>query len=427
MAIKAPRGTFDILPDRVKLYQHIEGRAREVFERYGYAEVRTPMFEETGLFVRSIGEATDIVEKEMYTFERGEGEASLSLRPEGTAGVVRAYIEHNYPQRKRFQKFYYMGPMFRYERPQAGRSRQFDQFGVEVFGSADPLADVETIVLACAFFDAVGLGGYTVKINSMGCADCRAAFREVLKSVLLPQRANLCPTCQERLDRNVFRVLDCKNPKCREICATLPTLVERLDPGCAEHFRGVREGLDAAGRACVHDPHLVRGFDYYTRTVYEITHAAVGARDAILGGGRYDHLVEELGGPSTPAVGFAIGVVPTLLAVEKTMTEEVRSKLTDFDAPVSVDVYVVAVDAKTRLYGFRLLENLRRAGIAADGDYEGRSLKAQMRSANRMKAKFVAVVGPEEQARNEVSLKRMSDGTTESVPFEETVARLGRD
>jgi len=424
MPIKAPRGTFDILPDRVKLYQHMERRAREVFERYGYAEVRTPMFEETALFVRSIGEATDIVEKEMYSFGRGEGEETLSLRPEGTAGIVRAYIEHSYPKRKRFQKFYYLGSMFRYERPQAGRSRQFDQFGVEVFGSGDGLVDVETILVACAFFDAVGLTGYTVKINSMGCADCRADFREVLKSSLLPQRARLCPVCQERLDRSVFRVLDCKNPKCREICATLPTLAERLDAACAEHFRCVREGLDAAGCAYVHDPRLVRGFDYYTRTVYEIVHGGVGARDAICGGGRYDNLVEELGGPSTPAVGFAIGVVPTLLAVEKTMTEELCSKLTDFDAPVPVDVYVVAVDAKSRLYGFRLLERLRRAGIAADGDFEGRSLKAQMRSADRMKAKFVAVVGPEEQAQNQVSLKRMSDGSTESVTFEDAVARL---
>jgi histidyl-tRNA synthetase len=427
MSIKAPRGTFDILPDRVKLYQYIEGRAREVFERYGYGEVRTPMFEETGLFVRSIGEATDIVEKEMYTFERGEGEGTLSLRPEGTAGIVRAYIEHDYPKRKRFQKFYYLGSMFRYERPQAGRSRQFDQFGVEVFGSADPLVDVETIVLACAVFDAVGLEGYTVKVNSMGCADCRAEFREVLRTALLPERARLCPVCQERLDRSVFRVLDCKNPKCRDICATLPTLAERLDPACAGHFRSVREGLDAVGRPYVHNPHLVRGFDYYTRTVYEIVHGAVGARDAICGGGRYDNLVEELGGPSTPAVGFAIGVVPTLLAVEKTMTQELRSKLTDFDAPVPVDAYVVAVDVKTRLYAFRLLEHLRRAGIAADGDFEGRSLKAQMRSANRMKAKFVAVVGPEEQAENKVSLKRMSDGLTESVALEEAVARLRQD
>ncbi len=424
MAYKCPRGTSDILPDRVKLYHQIEERAREVFERYGYAEIRTPIFEETGLFVRSIGEATDIVEKEMYSFQRGEEGTSLTLRPEGTAGIVRAYIEHNYPKRKRFQKFYYIGPMFRYERPQAGRSRQFDQFGVEVFGSDSPLVDVENILLACAFFDAVGLEDYAVKINSMGCPECRAAFREVLLRELRPRANELCEVCRERLDRNVFRVLDCKEAKCREICEELPTLVEHLDDECARHFEQLKAGLEAVGRGYVHDPHLVRGFDYYTRTVYEITHGGVGARDAVCGGGRYDNLVEELGGPATAATGFAIGVVPTLVAVEKTMTDELKSKLTDFDAPVPIDVYVVAVDDDTRLYAFRLLELLRKAGVAADADFEGRSLKAQMRSANRMKARFVAVVGPDEKAENKVSVKKMSDGTEASVTFDDIVTHI---
>ena len=262
MAIKAPRGTSDILPDRVKLYHFIEERAREVFELYGYGEIRTPIFEETGLFVRSIGEVTDIVEKEMYTFQRGEEGTSLTLRPEGTASIVRAYVEHNYPKRKKFQKFYYLGPMFRYERPQAGRSRQFDQFGVEVFGSDEPLVDVETIILACAFFDAVGLNDYTVKINSMGCAACRAAFREVLIDALRPQAESLCEVCRKRLERNVFRVLDCKNKACQAICAELPALSDHLDDACAEHFLRVRGGLEAAGCAYVHDEQLVRGFDY---------------------------------------------------------------------------------------------------------------------------------------------------------------------
>jgi len=422
MAVQAPRGTSDILPDRVKLYQYIEQRAREVFERYGYSEVRTPIFEETALFVRGIGEVTDIVEKEMYTFQRGEGEASLSLRPEGTAGVVRAYIEHNYPKRKKFQKFYYLAPMFRYERPQAGRARQFDQFGVEVLGSDSPLVDVETILLACAFFDAVGLEGYTVKVNSMGCRRCRADFREVLLEALRARRKDLCEVCRERLERNVFRVLDCKKAKCREVCAELPTLAEHLCEDCSTHFDRLREGLDAARRGYVHDAHLVRGFDYYTRTVYEITHGGVGARDAICGGGRYDDLVEELGGPPTPAGGFAIGVVPMLLAVEKSMTDELKSRLTDFDAPVPVDVYVVAVDEGTRLYAFRLLEALRKAGVAADADFEGRSLKAQMRTANRMKARFVAVVGPDEKDKNAASVKRLADGSEASVLFEEIAA-----
>ena len=424
MGIKAPRGTSDILPDRVKLHHFIEERAREVFERYGYGEIRTPIFEETGLFIRSIGEVTDIVEKEMYTFQRGDEGTSLTLRPEGTASIVRAYIEHNYPKRKPFQKLYYLGPMFRYERPQAGRSRQFDQFGVEVFGSAEPLVDVETITLACAFFDAVGLAGYTVKINSMGCPACRGAFRTVLEKALVARREELCDTCRERLTRNVFRVLDCKNKACRAVCAELPTLSEHLDDGCAEHFAAVKAGLEAAGRAYVHDTHLVRGFDYYTRTVYEIAHGGIGARDAICGGGRYDNLVAELGGPPTPAVGFAIGVVPTLLAVEKSMTDELRAQLTDPDAPVPVDVYVVAVDDATRRYAFSVLERLRKAGVSADADFEGRSLKAQMRSANRMKARFVAVVGPDEETRQTVSVKTMADGSKQTVALDDIVGHI---
>ncbi len=424
MAIQAPRGTSDILPDRVKLYQFIEERARTVFERYGYGEIRTPIFEETALFVRSIGEVTDIVEKEMYTFQRGEGEASLTLRPEGTASIVRAYVQHNYDKKKKFQKFYYIGPMFRYERPQAGRSRQFDQFGVEVIGSADPLIDVETILLACAIFDAVGLTGYTVRVNSMGCPTCRAVFREVLKEKLRPQKSALCHLCQDRLERNVFRILDCKNPKCKELCATLPNMSDYLDADCAAHFKRVREGLDAAGRAYAHDQHLVRGFDYYTRTVYEIGHSAVGARDTVCGGGRYDNLVEELGGPPTPAIGFAVGVVPTLVAVEKSMPDALKGKLTDFDAPVAVDVYVVAVDDASRLYAFQVLERLRKGGVSSDADFEARSLKAQMRSANKMKAKFAAVVGPDEQAQGTVSLKRMSDGDTGSVPLDDLTTKL---
>jgi histidyl-tRNA synthetase len=261
----------------------------------------------------------------------------------------------------------------------------------------------------------------------MGCPECRGQYRLVLERLLRPRRNDLCATCRERLERNVFRVLDCKNPACKTICAELPTLAEHLDEACAKHFDGLRAGLEAAGREYVHDPHLVRGFDYYTRTVYEVAHGGIGARDAICGGGRYDNLVAELGGPDTPAVGFAIGVVPTLLAVEKQMSDELRGQLTDFDAPVPLDVYVVAVDDATRRYAFGLLETLRRGGVSADGDFEGRSLRAQMRSANRIKARFVAVVGPDEEKAQTVSVKRMKDGSEASVAASDLVAHIAEN
>lgn len=417
MTMRAPRGTFDVLPEEAGRYRRLEATARRVFQTYGYGEIRTPLFEETRLFVRSIGEVTDIVEKEMFTLAAKSEEDSLSLRPESTAGIVRAYLQHGYHKTQPFVKLYAMGPMFRYERPQAGRSRQFDQIGVEAIGSADPLVDAETIALACNYFDELGITGYTVRINSIGCPDCRASYRELLKKLLAPRLDKLCHLCKTRYERNVFRVLDCKEPKCREAAADVPPMLEHLDAACAQHFRSVEAGLKAAGVTFLVDGSVVRGFDYYTRTVYEIMHSAVGARSTICGGGRYDNLVQELGGPSLGACGFGIGVVPLLVVMDKLGL----SDGTDTTAP---DVYVASADDSSRLYAFELAQKLRHASVRAEVDHEGRSLKAQMRQANRMKAPFAAVVGPDEERSRTVQLKDMEARTDRTVSAEELIELL---
>jgi len=405
----------DVLPDDMTLLRHIEETAHRVFRLYGYEEIRTPLFEETRLFVRGIGETTDIVEKEMYTFT--EGDAPITLRPEATAPVVRAVVEHDLLKQKGFWKLYYIGPMFRKERPQAGRTRQFSQIGVEALGSLDPSVDAESILLAGRFFAEVGLDGVEVKLNSIGCAGCRADYRQVLRKLFEPRRTELCPDCRARFERNVFRILDCKQDGCKAIAQDVPPMRDYLDAPCREHFEAVTALLNEAGAAFDVDDHLVRGFDYYTRTVFELCHSSLGARDAICGGGRYDNLVEELGGPSAGCVGFAVGVVPTLLALQKTAGEQAK-------AGDALDVYVVAVNDDARTECFRVAEKLRGAGVSADLDYERRSLKAQMRSANRHGARYTIVIGPDELAEGRFKLKDMSTGSEEKLSANAVIDRL---
>ena len=413
--IRAPRGMPDTLPDGMPLVRHLEDTAHAVFARYGYEEIRTPLFEETRLFVRGIGESTDIVEKEMYTFASDDD--SITLRPEATAPVVRSVIENNLLKKKNFWKLYYIGPMFRKERPQACRTRQFMQIGVEAIGSSEPSVDAESILLAARFFQEAGLDGVTVKLNTIGCPTCRAEYRGVLREALSPHRGKLCPDCQARFDRNIFRILDCKRPECKEIALKSPAMRDHLDDDCRAHFESVASLLDAAGQAVTVDDYLVRGFDYYTRTVFELCHSSLGARDAVCGGGRYDNLVEELGGPAAGCVGFAVGVVPTILALQKTVGESAA------EAP-TLDVYIVAVNDDVRSECFRLAEALRRAGISADLDYERRSLKAQMRSANRCGARHTMVIGPDELAAGRFTLKTMETGEEAKLTEQEVVARL---
>lgn len=400
--IRSVLGTQDVLPAQWGHWRTLYAAARRLFELHGYGELRTPIIEDAQLFVKGTGETTDIVQKEMYAIPAGEGEA-IALRPEGTPSVVRAYLEHNLHKREPFQKLYYVGAMFRRERPQRGRLREFNQLGIEAFGSASPLVDAETILVAVELFREVGLSRFAVWLNSIGCPECRPPFREGLLGVLRGRTGELCEECLARMGRNVLRVYDCKNAGCRRVVESLPLMVEHLCAACAEHHGQVKAALADAGVAFTEDPRLVRGLDYYTRTVYEIKHEGLGARDSICGGGRYDGLVELLGGPPTPAVGFAVGAEATLLAMEAELGPPP-------DSALRPDVYVVCFDDALRPDAFALVRELRAAGAAAQMDYEGRSPKSQMRVANRSGARLCCLLGPDEAARGEVTLKDMTDG-----------------
>ena len=413
--IRAPRGMPDTLPEHMRALRHLEETAHRVFRLYGYEEIRTPLFEETRLFVRGIGESTEIVEKEMYTFS--EGDASITLRPEATAPVVRAAVEHELLKRRGFWKLYYIGPMFRKERPQAGRLRQFNQIGVEALGSIEPSVDVESILLAARFFSAAGLQGVEVKVNTIGCPDCRADYRKALHDLLLPRKPELCEDCRARFDRNLFRIFDCKQKACKAIAQETPPMRDYLDDACRKHFDAVTSMLTDAELEFRIDDHLVRGFDYYTRTVFELSHASLGARDAVCGGGRYDNLVAELGGPNAGCMGFAVGVVPTLLALEKTVGEALAQAVTP-------KAYVVAVNDAARSECFRVADKLRQAGVSAELDHERRSLKAQMRSANRHQAQYTIVIGPDELAAGCVKLKNMATSEEKRLTLDAVIDRL---
>ncbi len=408
MELFAPRGTNDILPDAVGGWQYLERIVRETCERYGYREIRLPLFEHTEVFARGVGETTDIVEKEMYTFQDRSGR-SLTLRPEGTAQVVRAFIEHKLYGKALPFKVYYIGPMFRYERPQKGRYRQFHQFGVEALGSASPLLDVEMIALPISLYRAAGLNEFEVHINSIGCHVCRPAYREKLTAYLSERRQALCPTCRERLERNPLRVLDCKNPGCREATEGAPKSHEHLCTECHDHFSTVRAGLDAVGIRYVLNPRLVRGLDYYSRTVFELIGLDLGAQDALGGGGRYDGLVEQCGGPPTPAVGFAVGMERLLLSLEA--RDALRS---DGRAP---QVYVAALGDAARSRALEIALAMRQAGLRTELDYEDRSLKAQMRTAQRSGAQYVVILGDDELAAGRAAVRKMATGEQSEVPL----------
>ena len=402
--IKVPHGMKDLFPEEKQLWSEIEKVAREEFELSGYFEIRTPVFEDTRLFIRSIGETSDIVEKEMYTFGDTD-DSAITLRPENTASVMRAYIEYELHKSKKFQKFYYIGPMFRKERPQAARLRQFHQMGIEAIGSYDPLLDVETIKVATRVYDRLELSGYKVKINSIGCEKCRPGFRELLKEELTRYKNSLCELCQMRVDRNVFRVLDCKKKQCKEICNGVSSIEAHICNDCRKHFTTVKNTLEDINLEYMVDPNLVRGLDYYTKTVYEITHPSMGARDTICAGGRYDNLISDIGGPHIGAVGFAAGMEASLIALAKTRNKEFK---TDF--PPVRDAYIVSIGSETRSYCFRLLNTLRHSGISVDMDYECRSPKAQMRMANKINVKFTIIIGLEELGKGVIKLKDMQTG-----------------
>ncbi len=409
----APRGTDDILPGAVEAWQAVEATMRELMRVFGFAEIRTPMFERTDLFQRGVGEDTDVVMKEMYTFT-DRGDRSLTLRPEGTAGVVRAYLErglHAGPQPAKLA--YVSAPMFRYDRPQAGRSRQFHQMGVEVLGAASAAADAEVIAMARALIARTGLSEAAARLNSVGDATCRPIYRERLRAYYAPHLDELCPDCRVRFERSPLRLLDCKQPSCAPLIAGAPSTIDSLCEACAEHFAGVRALLEAAGVPFAVDPSIVRGLDYYTRTVFEIVHPTLGA---LCGGGRYDGLVEELGGAPTPAVGFALGVERLILAAQEAGKAP--------GAAAGPDVFIVCPAEDLRPAAFRLAMAWREAGLAAETDLASRSFRAQMRHADRLGARFTAVLGPDEAARAAVALRDMRSGEQEEVAQDAAAAWL---
>lgn len=406
MITTGPRGTKDILPKECGQWRYVEKTVRDVCALYGYREIRTPVFEHTELFLRGIGETTDVVEKEMYTFE-DRGGRSVTLRPENTAAAVRAYLEHKLYAEAALSKLFYIGPMFRYDRPQAGRYRQFHQFGVEAIGSEAPAVDAEAILLAAQFLRTLGLTELTLYINSVGCPKCRPVYRERLQAFLAEKKDDLCEDCRSRFDRNPMRILDCKKEHCNALTAGAPEMQDCLCDECAAHFAAVKRFLTAAGAPYVLNPRLVRGLDYYTKTAFEIQYAPLGAQSAVCGGGRYDGLVEECGGKPTPAVGFAVGLERVLLALEKQDLLPVAQE--------KLDVYVAPLGDAAQAAAFQTLCALRADGWKAEADFAGRSLKAQLKTADKLGARYAAVFGEDELKEGSVLLKCMETSEQKKI------------
>ena len=411
-SIRGIKGVKDILPDEMRRWQLIEGTARRLASVYGYEEVRIPIFEVTELFARSIGATTDIVEKEMYTFPDRDG-TSLTLRPEGTAGAVRAYIEHNLAASPLSHKLFYLGPMFRHERPQAGRLRQFHQLGVEFFGAADPRADVEVIALLWQFFSELRLPGLTLEINTLGDANDRSGYTALLITFLKPRQAQLCSNCRRRIETNPLRILDCKVPSCREATDKAPRLTDHVSPTARAHFEDVLRGLTALGIPYVINSRLVRGLDYYTLTAFEVTSSHLGAQNAVGAGGRYDGLVEALGGPATPAVGFAVGLERVSLMVP----EEA------IPAPPH-SVVVAAFGKEGTAAGLTILQELRALGVRAEMDFTATTLKAHLRQADRKRAAFTLIVGDDEVSKGSVVLRNMGTKEQLELPLSSAASSL---
>ena len=404
--IKGIKGVKDILPEETPRWCLIEDAARRWALCYGYQEIRIPIFELTALFARSIGSATDIVEKEMYTFPDRDG-TSLTLRPEGTAGTVRAFIEHNRAADPLPQKYFYLGPMFRHERPQAGRLRQFHQFGVESFGTSDPRADIEVIALLWRLLSDLALPDLTLEINSLGTSGDRAAYKPLLRSFLSQQESLLCENCRRRMDTNPLRVLDCKVPDCQSATESAPRLTDHLSPEARTHFDQVLTGLVAIGVPYRLNPRLVRGLDYYCLTSFEITSTHLGAQNAVGAGGRYDGLVKTLGGPSIPAVGFAVGLERVSLMLPKTSSSLFNECL----------YYVAAFGEEGTKLGLVLLDELRRVGLSAQCDYRTTTLKAHLRQADRSKCRYAILLGDDEAVRGSVILRNLESKAQEELPL----------
>ena len=410
---KAIKGTKDVLPKDVHKNQYIEATALDIASKFGYKEIRTPVFEHTELFQRGVGDTTDVVQKEMYTFD-DKGGRSITLRPEGTAGAVRSYLENGLCNEALPQKVCYLISCYRYEKPQAGRLREFHQFGVECFGSASPLADAEIIALAKSLFDTLGVKDLSLEINSIGCPPCRAEYHKALKKYFSSRKDELCDTCKSRLDRNPMRILDCKSPICHEIAEGAPVVIDYLCDECKEHFENVQKYLKAQNIEYTINPQIVRGLDYYTKTVFEFVSNSIGAQGTVCGGGRYDGLVEELGGQHTPSLGFAMGIERLMLLMEAQGCE--------FPEAEKPDLFIVALGEKATLKAVEIAKDMREEGFSALLDLNQRSVRAQMKYADKLGAKFNVVIGDNEVEAKTAKLKNMQTGEETEINLDTFVS-----
>ena len=404
--INIPKGTKDVLPAESYKWHYIENIVRDITGKYGFSEIRTPTFEHTELFLRGVGETTDIVNKEMYTFE-DKGKRSITLKPEGTAGVARSYVENGLSEAPQPMKMYYITPVFRYERPQAGRLREHHQFGVELYGSDSPYADVEVISVAKTLFDRLGIENLELNINSIGCPVCRAEYNKALKDYLKDHIDGMCPTCKERLDKNPLRILDCKEERCKAINANAPKVIDYLCDDCRNHHETVKSILTSLCMSFKVNPNIVRGLDYYTKTVFEFVSTSIGAQGTVCGGGRYNNLVKEVGGKPTPAVGFGMGIERLIMVLEA-----LGLSLGENEVPI---VYLAPLSQNEMMDTYRLVAELRAKGVSVDTDIMGRSLKAQMKYAGKRGYKYVVVLGESELANGLAKIKIMATGEEVAV------------
>lgn len=410
---KAIKGTKDVLPSEVYKNQYIEATCLTVAENFGYKEMRTPVFEHTELFQRGVGDTTDVVQKEMYTFD-DKGGRSITLRPEGTAGAARSFLENGLSNEALPQKICYLISCYRYEKPQAGRLREFHQFGIECFGATSPLADAEMIALAKQIFDELGVKNLHLELNSIGCPTCRAEYHKALKEYFASRVDELCDTCRDRLDRNPMRILDCKSPVCSEIAKDAPVVLDYLCDECKEHFEKTKSYLDAMNIEYIVNPQIVRGLDYYTKTVFEFVADSIGAQGTVCGGGRYDGLIEELGGQHTPSLGFAMGLERLQLVMEAQGCE--------FPEPSRPDLFIVAMGDKATLKAVEIAKDMRDEGYSVVYDLNGRSLRAQMKYADKINAKYNVVIGDNEVDTKSAVLKDMATGEQSDISLETFVS-----
>lgn len=415
MAMKAPKGTKDMLPQDAYRWQYIEDEWAKICSEYGFREIRTPVFESTDLFNRGVGDTTDIVQKEMYTFE-DMGGRSITLKPEGTSPAVRAFIESNLYAETQPTKIFYDTPCYRYEKPQAGRLREFHQFGIENFGTPSMMADAEIIALGHDFLKRMGIEDVELHISSVGCRKCRPVYRKVLQDYLRPKYDCLCETCKSRFDKNPMRILDCKSPEDKEAVKDAPMMIDYLCEDCSKDFEELKSYLDAMGIEYVVDPSIVRGLDYYTKTAFEFITTKIGAQGTVCGGGRYDHLIEEIGGPDMPGVGFGLGKERLLLLMEACGH--------DFGAAPAPQIFLAWIGDEAKLYALKLLHELREKGIRADMDTKERNLKGQMKYANKLGAEYTAVIGGDEVESGEITLKNMSTSVQTKVRREDLADAL---